>query len=47
MFNDYINNVKNATSPIIVSGLTDVAKAHFAYSTYFYVEKPICVITYN
>ena len=46
-FNDYINNVKSKTSPIMLSGLTDVAKTHFAYSTYFYTEKPICIITYN
>ena len=46
-FNDYINNVKNNTSPIMLSGLTDSAKVHFAYSTYFYAEKPICIITYN
>ena len=46
-FNDYIKNVKAGTSPIMLSGLTDVAKVHFAYSTYFYAEKPICIITYN
>ncbi len=46
-FNDYIKNVKSGTNPIMLSGLTDVAKVHFAYSTYFYAEKPICIITYN
>jgi len=46
-FNDYISNVKNNTSPIMLSGLTDSAKVHFAYSTCFYAEKPICIITYN
>ena len=46
-FNNYIENVKVGTSPIMLSGLTDVAKVHFAYSTYFYNEKPICIITYN
>ncbi len=46
-FNDYINNVKKQTSPIMLSGLTDVSKTHFAYSTFFYAEKPICIITYN
>ena len=46
-FNNYMNNVKIGTSPIMLSGLTDVAKVHFAYSTYFYSEKPICIITYN
>ena len=46
-FNDYIENVKNNTNPIMLSGLTDSGKVHFAYSTYFYAEKPICIITYN
>ncbi len=46
-FNDYIDNVKSKTSPIMLSGLTDSGKVHFAYSTYFYAEKPICIITYN
>lgn len=46
-FNDYINNVKAGTSPIMLSGLTDSAKVQFAYSTLFYSEKPICIITYN
>ena len=46
-FNNYINSVKEKTNPIMLSGLTDVAKVHFAYSTFFYVEKPICIITYN
>ena len=46
-FNDYISNVKVGTSPIMLSGLTDTAKVHFAYSTAFYTDKPICIITYN
>ena len=46
-FNDYISNVKLGISPIMLSGLTDSAKVHFAYSTYFYTDKPICIITYN
>ena len=46
-FNDYIENVKNNTNPIMLSGLTDSGKVHFAYSTRFYAEKPICIITYN
>jgi len=46
-FNDYIENVKNNVNPIMLSGLTDSGKVHFAYSTFFYSEKPICIITYN
>ncbi|MCL2383442.1 MAG: hypothetical protein FWC79_04755 [Oscillospiraceae bacterium] len=46
-FNSYINDVKSGVSPIMLSGLTDSGKVHFAYSTYFYSEKPVCIITYN
>ena len=46
-FNMYINDVKNFISPIMLSGLTDGGKSHFIYSTFFYLEKPICIITYN
>ena len=46
-FNSYIGDVKNNISPIMLSGLTDSGKVHFAYSTLFYTEKPICIITYN
>ena len=46
-FNDYLFEVKKGTSPIMLSGLTDAGKVHMAYSTKFYSEKPICIITYN
>lgn len=46
-FNDYIEEVKKGISPIMLSGLTDVGKMHFAYSTQFYIEKPMVIITYN
>ena len=46
-FNSYMEDIKNKVSPVMLSGLTDVAKTHFAYATYFYAEKPICIITYN
>jgi hypothetical protein len=46
-YNDYLFNVNKGTNPIMLSGLTDTAKVHLAYSTKFYVEKPICIITYN
>ena len=46
-YNDYIFNVKKGTNPIMLSGLTDTGKIHMAYSTRFYTEKPICIITYN
>ena len=46
-FNDYLSEVKNGTNPMMLSGLSDVGKIHMAYSTRFYTEKPICIITYN
>ena len=46
-FNSYIEDVKNGTTPIMLSGLTDSGKVHFSYASMFYTEKPICIITYN
>ena len=46
-FNSYMEDINNKVSPVMLSGLTDVAKTHFAYATFFYSEKPICIITYN
>ena len=46
-YNDYIYELKKGINPIMLSGLTDVGKVHMAYSTNFYVEKPICIVTYN
>ena len=46
-FKTYVNDVKNNVTPIMLSGLTDAGKVHFAYATKFYTEKPICIITYN
>ena len=46
-YSDYLFDIKKDKTPIMLSGLTDVGKAHIAYSTKFYTEKPICIITYN
>ncbi|MDR0978377.1 MAG: transcription-repair coupling factor [Lachnospiraceae bacterium] len=46
-FNSYIEDVKKGVDSIMLSGLTDSGKVHFAYATHFYSEKPICIITYN
>ena len=46
-FNDYLFDVKKGTKPMMISGLTDVGKIHMAYSTRFYTDKPICIVTYN
>ena len=46
-YNAYLNDVKLGKTPMMVSGLTDSGKMHLAYSTGFYSEKPICIVTYN
>ena len=46
-FNDYIKEMQNKTSPIILSGLPDVGMAQIIVSTKEYTNKPICIITYN
>lgn len=46
-FSDYIFDVKQNKTPIMLSGLTDGGKVHMSYATRFYSEKPICIITYN
>ena len=46
-FNDYLFQINKNITPIMLSGLTDLGKIHMAYSTKFYSEKPICIITYN
>ena len=46
-FNDFVFDVKKGITPIMLSGLSDVGKIHLAYSTKFYTDKPICIITYN
>ena len=46
-FNEYLKEIENKTSPIILSGLTDVAMSQFTVATKEYTKKPICLITYN
>lgn len=46
-FNEYMADVKSNKTPIMLCGLTDIGKIHLAYSTRFYSEKPICIVTYN
>ena len=46
-FDDYITDVKKDNFPISLSGLSDSQKVHFIYSTRFYTERPILIVTYN
>lgn len=46
-YKSYLDDVSKEISPMMISGMTDSGKIHLAYSTHFYQEKPICIITYN
>ena len=46
-YKTYLEDVKNKINPMMISGLTDSGKVNLAYSTYFYAERPICIVTYN
>lgn len=46
-YSDYLFDINKGKTPIMLSGLTDTGKVHIAYSTKFYTDKPICIITYN
>ena len=46
-FCEFIKNVENKKSPIVISGLTDVGIAHMISATKEFAKKPICIITYN
>ena len=46
-FCEYIKNIENKTSPISISGLTDVGAVHMMAGTKEFTKKPICIITYN
>ena len=46
-FVDLIKSIENKTSPIEISGLTDVAEASVIAGINEYTKKPIFVVTYN
>ena len=46
-FCEYIKDIENKKSPIVISGLTDVGIAHIISATKEFAKKPICIITYN
>ena len=46
-FCEYIKDVENKTSPIAISGLTDVGMIHMLSATKEFSKKPLCIITYN
>ena len=46
-FKQYVTDIKNKISPISLSGLSDVGKAHLVAGTKINLRKPICIVTYN
>ena len=46
-FQEVTEAIKKKTSPIALSGLVDVEKAHTAIALYQELQKPICILTYN
>lgn len=46
-FKQYIQEIEEKNSPITVSGLSDVGKIQFEYSTKQSLNRPICIVTYN
>ncbi len=46
-FVDLLKQIENKTSPIAISGLTDVGMIQIATAIHEFGKKPICFITYN
>ena len=46
-FDSYLKLIKNGTSPVMLTGLTDVNKVYFSYATLKATNNKICIITYN
>ena len=46
-FDSYLKLIKNETSPVMLTGLTDVNKVYSSYATLKATNNKICIITYN
>lgn len=46
-FIDLLKQIENKTSPIAISGLTDVGMVQIGTAIHEFGKKPICVVTYN
>ena len=46
-FIDLLKQIENKTSPIAISGLTDVGMIQIGTAIHEFGKKPICIITYN
>lgn len=46
-FTDLLKQIENKTSPIAISGLTDVGMIQIGTAIHEFGKKPICIVTYN
>ena len=46
-FADLLKQIENKTSPIAISGLTDVGMLQIGVALNAFGKKPICIMTYN
>ena len=46
-FMDLLKQIENKTSPIAISGLTDVGMLQIGTAIHEFGKKPICIVTYN
>ena len=46
-FQEITEAIKKKTSPLALSGLVDVEKAHTVFALHQELQKPICLVTYN
>ena len=46
-FMDLAKQIENKTSPIAISGLTDVGLIQIGVAIHEFGKKPICIVTYN
>ena len=46
-FSEYITEIKNKISPIVLSGLSSVGKIQLIEASKQYTGKNLCIITYN
>ncbi len=46
-FCEILDNIKSKKGPIAISGLIDVGKAQIISSSFKFLSKPVCLVTYN
>ena len=46
-FLDLLKQIENKTSPVAISGLTDMAMVQIGVAINEFAKKPICIVTYN